>query len=189
MRSAARDRWVTVLVLAAAVSSSCATETDEPLPATPASPAPTVDVIAQLATARVNAGLTPTPRGPTPAGTNQAQVGDLLLTVNAARRWTDPLVPAVAGSYYVALDVTARNTGSRTAPLDPGNFALEDSGSVLVPIAPTTGPQPRLGHTEVAPRAQIRGFVVFKLADGRTPGQLQYRTLADGLGTIPVSLR
>ena len=48
----------------------------------------------------------------TPLTANQAQVGDLLLTVNAVdTNYTDKTFPAEDGTYYVTVDITGKNTG------------------------------------------------------------------------------
>src|SRR5581483_10096106 len=65
----------------------------------------------------------PTAYAPEPSPTtglqaNQRKIGNLLLTVNGAAPYTDELFPAEPGTHYVALDVTAVNTGTKTYSLN-----------------------------------------------------------------------
>jgi hypothetical protein len=127
--------------------------------------------------------------GPTeqPAPSNQKQIGDLLLTLNGASRYTDDIFPAAPGTHYVAVDVTAKNTGDKAYLLNVLNFHLKDSDSHIHDPAMTNGPQPQIGsYDNMVPGQVVRGFIVFPLGDGSDPAELQYQSSTGITGTVPV---
>ena len=124
--------------------------------------------------------------GAAPMPSNQAQIGDLLLTVNGARRYHDKLFPAEPGTYYVAVDITAVNTGNTTRSLNKFSFHLKDSDKYVTGPALTGGPEPLIGAHDMVPGQEVRGFLVFKLCDGRDPVELQYQ--GNHTGVVPVTL-
>jgi hypothetical protein len=127
--------------------------------------------------------------GPTeqPAPSNQKQIGDLLLTVNGASLYTDDIFPAALGTHYVAVDVTAKNTGDKAYLLNFLNFHLKDSDSHIHDPAMTNGPKPQIGsYDNMVPGQVVRGFIVFPLGDGSDPAELQYQSSTGSTGTIPV---
>ena len=130
---------------------------------------------------------------PTAASTGQSapanpkQIGDLLLTVDGASLYTDNGFPAAPGTHYVAVDVTAKNTGDKTYILNVLNFRLTDSDGSLHDPAMTNGPEPLIGSYDSVDSGQVeRGFVVFPLADGRDPVELQYQSPTGSIGSLPV---
>lgn len=126
--------------------------------------------------------------GPTeqPAPSNQKQIGDLLLTLNGASLYTDDIFPAAPGTHYVAVDVTAKNTGDKAYLLNVLNFHLKDSDSHIHDPAMTNGPKPQIGYHDMVPGQVVHGFIVFPLGDGRDPAELQYQSSTGSTGTIPV---
>jgi hypothetical protein len=126
--------------------------------------------------------------GPTeqPAPSNQKQIGDLLLTVNGASPYTDDIFPAALGTHYVAVDVTAKNTGDKAYLLNVLNFHLKDSDSHIHDPAMTNGPKPQISYHDMVAGQVVRGFIVFPLADGSDPAELQYQSSTGITGTIPV---
>lgn len=131
---------------------------------------------------------TPT-TGPAPLAANQKKIGDLQLTVNAVATHTDRLFAAEAGTYYVAVDVTALNVGTKNYSLNRFNFKLKDSAGYANDAALTSGPEPLIGHHDMVAGQEVRGFLVFKLGTGRTPTELQYQSFTGTPGIIPVTLR
>lgn len=117
---------------------------------------------------------------------NEAQVGNLLLTVNEVAPYTDDLFPAEAGTHYVAVDVTAKNTGTKTYSLNVLNFHLKDSDKFTAETALTHGPDPKIGASDMVPGQEVRGYIVFKLGDTRTPVELQYQSFTGSATTIPL---
>ncbi len=117
---------------------------------------------------------------------NQRQIGNLLLTLNGAAPYIDNLFPAEAGTHYIAVDVTARNTGTAGYALNVSNFRMKDTDSFTADSALTEGPEPKLGHHEMVPGQEVRGFIVFKVGDGRNPVELQYQSFTGTPGTIPI---
>jgi hypothetical protein len=125
--------------------------------------------------------------GPTsaPANAPQRQIGDLTLTVNAYGNYTgDRLFPAESGTHYVYVDITAKNTGTQTYSLNLFNFHLKDSDGYANTPATTEGPQPKIGAHDMVPGQEVRGFVVFKLGDGRNAVELQYQSFTGTAGVI-----
>lgn len=121
-----------------------------------------------------------------PAPSNQKQIGDLLLTVNGASLYTDDNFPAALGTHYVAVDVTATNTGDKTYSLKVLDFHLKDSDSHIHDPAMTNGPKPQIGYHDMVPGQVVRGFIVFPLGDGSDPAELQYQSSTGITGTVPV---
>ncbi|MGA2284728.1 MAG: DUF4352 domain-containing protein [Dehalococcoidia bacterium] len=123
-----------------------------------------------------------------PAASNQQQIGDLLLTVNGASLYTDSVFPAAAGTHYVAVDVTAKNTGNKDLPLNILDFHLKDSDGQTHDPAITNGPEPQLSSYDSVSAGQVvRGFIVFPLGNGSDPTELEYRSSAGSTGTIAVT--
>ncbi|HLZ73346.1 MAG TPA: DUF4352 domain-containing protein [Dehalococcoidia bacterium] len=118
---------------------------------------------------------------------NQAQIGDLLLTVNGTQPYADQIFPAEAGTHYIAVDITAQNTGGKTYNLNRLNFHLKDSAGFANTPAITDGPTPQLNFNDMVPGQSVRGFIVFKLGDGRTPTELQYQSFTGTAGTIKIT--
>lgn len=137
--------------------------------------------------AAATAKPTDAPVPPTAAlPTNQAQVGNLLLTVNGAATHIDDLFPAEAGTHYVAVDITALNTGDKTYSLNRFNFRLKDSDKFTAEPAISNGPEPTIGSHDMVPGQEVRGYIVFKIGDTRTPIELQYQSFTGSATTIPI---
>ncbi len=118
---------------------------------------------------------------------SQKQIGDLLLTVNGASLYADDVLPAAAGTHYVAVDVTTKNTGDQTYILNILNFRLKDSDSHIHDPAITGGPEPQIGsYDSMVPGQVIRGFIVFPLGDGSDPVELQYQSPTGITDTVPL---
>ena len=101
--------------------------------------------------------------------------------------YTDSGFPAAPGTHYVAVDVTAKNTGDKTYILNVLNFRLKDSDGSLHDPAMTNGPEPLIGsYDSVDSGQEERGFVIFPLADGRDPVELQYQSPTGSNGSLPV---
>ena len=173
--------WVTLglaVLLFIACSSSKKTESTptaagQPTSAAPATSAPT--------------------SGPTvastqlPAASSQKQVGDLLLTVNGIRLYTDNAFPAAAGTHYVAVDVTAKNTGNQDYSLNILDFHLTDGDGHSHGPAITNGPEPQLSSYDRVPSGEVvRGFIVFPLGDGSDPAELDYQSSTGSTGSIAI---
>ena len=137
---------------------------------------------AEVATTAV---ATSTPAAPS----NQKRIGDLLLTVNGAGPYEDSIFPADAGTHYVAVDITAQNMGKSTYAMNVNNFKLKDSAGFANNNALTAGPEPKIGHHDMVPGQEVRGFIVFKVGNGRNPTELQYQSFTGTPGTIPVNLQ
>ena len=121
------------------------------------------------------------------APANPNQIGDLLITVDGASLYADDGFPAAPGTHYVAVDVTAKNTGDKTYILNVLNFRLKDSDGSLHDPAMTNGPEPLIGSYDSVDSGQVeRGFVVFPLADGRDPVEPQYQSPTGSNGSLPV---
>jgi hypothetical protein len=125
---------------------------------------------------------TPVPELPA----NQRKIGDLVLTVNGVAPYVDDLFPAEAGTHYVAVDITGENVGDSSYGLNALNFRLQDSDGFANDQAVTQGPEPKISHHDLVPGQSVRGFIVFKLGDGRTPKELQYQSFTGTPGTIPI---
>jgi Domain of unknown function (DUF4352) len=146
------------------------------------------------ATERPTATVSPaeTPRAPTQAPTpalssNQAEIGDLLLTVNELRSFV-PQFSNEPGFTWYAVDVTGKNTGDKNYALNAINFQLKDSENYVTTIGLAVGgPEPMLTHSDIPPRQEVRGWVLFKVGAGRTPVELLYRSFTGTTGSIPVS--
>jgi hypothetical protein len=123
---------------------------------------------------------------PSQVPSNQAKIGNLLLTINGTKPHSDDLFPAEAGTHYVAVDITAENAGSGTYALNVNNFRLKDSEGFTANPALTSGPEPRIGHHDMVPGQEVRGYLVFKLGNGRNPVELQYQSFTGTPGTIPI---
>jgi hypothetical protein len=127
--------------------------------------------------------LTPTP---SPAA-NQAQIGNLLLTVNNVLTF-NPRAGAEPGTVYYAVDVTGKNTGDRNYALNAINFQLKDSDSFVTTIGFALGaPEPMLTHTDIAPGQEVRGWLTFKVAAGRAATELLYRSFTGTSGSVVVT--
>lgn len=120
---------------------------------------------------------------------NEKQIGDLHLTVNGVTTYTEKnqFLRPEAGTYYVAVDVTAKNTGSKQYSVNPFNFKLKDSDKFTTGMASTTV-EPRFAAAELVPGQEVRGFLIFKLGEGRTPVELQYQSFTGSAGVIAVTL-
>jgi hypothetical protein len=135
---------------------------------------------------------TETPRAPTQTPTpalssNQAEIGDLLLTVNEIRSFV-PQFSNEPGFTWYAVDVTGKNIGDKNYALNAINFQLKDSENYVTTISLAVGgPEPILTHTDIPPAQQVRGWVEFKVGAGRTPVELLYRSFTGTTGSIPVS--
>lgn len=117
---------------------------------------------------------------------NQVQIGNLLLTLNGTADYVDKTFPAEAGTHYVSVDVTAKNTGDKTYALNVLNFHLKDSAAFANNQAITAGPDPKIGHVDMTKDQEVRGFIVFKIKDGVTPAELQYQSFTGTPGVIKV---
>ncbi len=138
------------------------------------------------ATAVATISVTAAPSGQT-AVPSQAQIGDLLISVNGARSYTDSNLPAAPGTHYVAVDVTAKNTGEANYMLNLLDFRLEDKESLLHAPAITQGPSPLIGSNEsIAAGQSLRGFVVFPLPNGNDPLELQYQASSGASGAVGI---
>jgi len=173
-----RSLWVALglaaLLFMACSSSKKAESTPQPL----ATGQPTVVAPATAAPTGASTEL--------PAASNQ-QIGDLLLTVNGASLYTDSVFPAAAGTHYVAVDVTAKNTGSKDLPLNILDFHLKDSDGQTHDPAITNGPEPQLSSSDSVSAGQVvRGFIVFPLGNGSDPTELEFRSSSGSTGTIAV---
>jgi Telomeric repeat-binding factor 2. len=116
----------------------------------------------------------------------QTQIGNLLFTVNGVSPYSDPRIPAEAGTHYVAVDLGIKNAGDQTG-LNSSDFTVKDSAGHIDLSATTFGPEPLLGLVSIIAGQEVRGFVVFKIADGRDPVELRYRLdLFTNGGTIPL---
>jgi len=131
--------------------------------------------------------------GPTAASTelpgpsSQKQIGDLLLTVNGTSLYTDDVLPAASGTYYVAIDVTAKNTGNGDYLLNVLDFDLKDSDGRTHDPAITNGPEPQISsYDKMIPGQVVRGFIVFPLGDGSDPAEIEYQSSTGSTGTIAV---
>lgn len=155
-----------------------------PVPSTTTQPGGTA--ISVATSTALPAAPTATPAGQsTPS--SQKQIGDLLITVNGARLYSDDVLPAAPGTHYVAVDVTIKNTGNQDYILNILNFRLEDSDGHIHDAAITGGPKPQIGSRDnVVPRQEERGFIVFPLPDGSDPAELQYRSPAGVTGSMSV---
>lgn len=134
-----------------------------------------------------------TARPPTAAPSRQAtpygqqQVGNLLLTVYGASRYTDEVLPAAPGTHYVAVDLAVKNKGNQDYVLSILSFQLKDSDGHLHDPAITGGPEPQIGSSNsVGPGAVARGFVVFPVPDGSSAVELQYMSPAGIVNAVPV---
>lgn len=114
---------------------------------------------------------------------NQKKIGNLLLTVNGVGAYTDDLFPAEPGTHYVAIDVSAQNVGDEQYALNVNNFRLQDSDGFAGTYA-LSSIEPSIGHHELVPGQSVRGYIVFKLGDGRDPAELQYQSFTGTPGTI-----
>ena len=122
-----------------------------------------------------------------PAASNQKQIGDLLLTINGARNYTDKVLPAASGTYYVAVDVTVKNTGNQDYLVNVLDFHLKDSDGQVHDPAITNGPDPQISSFDSVPSGQtVRGFIVFPLGNGSDPAELEYQPSTGSAGTIAV---
>ncbi|MGD0116220.1 MAG: DUF4352 domain-containing protein [Dehalococcoidia bacterium] len=122
-----------------------------------------------------------------PAVSDQTQVGDLLLTVNGASLYTDDAFPAAVGTHYVAVDVSVKNTGNKDYPLNVLDFHLKDSDGHSHDPAITKGPEPQISSYDSVPAGQVvRAFIVFPLADGSDPAELEYAPSSGSTGTMAV---
>jgi Domain of unknown function (DUF4352) len=122
-----------------------------------------------------------------PAPSNLKQIGDLLLAVNGTSLYTDDVFPAASGTHYVAVDVTAKNTGDKDYLLNVLDFHLKDSDGHTHDPAITNGPEPQISsYANMVPDQVARGFVVFPLGDGSDPAELEYQSSTGGTGTIAV---
>jgi hypothetical protein len=146
------------------------------------------------ATERPTATVSPTetPRAPTQTPTpalssNQAEIGDLLLTVNEFRSFV-PQFSNEPGFTWYAVDVTGKNTGDKNYALNAINFQLKDSENYVTTIGLAVGgPAPMLTHSDIPPGQEVRGWVEFKVGAGRTPVELLYRSFTGTTGSIPIS--
>jgi Domain of unknown function (DUF4352) len=146
------------------------------------------------ATERPNATVSPTgtPRAPTQTATpalpsNQAEIGDLLLTVNEVRSFV-PQFSSEPGFTWYAVDVSGKNTGDKSYALNAINFQLKDSENYVTTIGLAIGgPEPVLTHSDIPPGQEVRGWVEFKVGAGRRPLELLYRSFTGTTGSIPVS--
>jgi len=164
-----------VLAIVGAVAGSGGDEDAETTSAsTQRSPAPADTVRPAATVAPATVGLP----------SNQAQVGNLLLTVNGVAPYADEVFPAEAGTHYVAVDITAKNTGDKTYVLNRFNFHLKDSDKFTGEGALTSGPDPGIGSHDMVPGQEVRGFLVFKIGDARTPVELQYQSFTGSAATI-----
>jgi hypothetical protein len=127
-----------------------------------------------------NAGTTPqvASQSAQPGATSQpasvqTQIGNLLFTVNGVSPYSDPIIPAEPGTHYVAVDLSIKNAGDETG-LNSFDFGVKDSAGFIDSSSTTTGPKPLLGLVSIVAGQDIRGFIVFKIADGRDPVELQY---------------
>ncbi|MGD0764717.1 MAG: DUF4352 domain-containing protein [Dehalococcoidia bacterium] len=137
-------------------------------------------------TAAPTAGLTAAPIEQS-APPSQKQIGDLLVTVNGASLYTDDSFPAAPGTYYVAVDITTKNTGDQDYLLNILDFHLKDSDGNTHDPAMTKGPEPQIGsYDNIVPGQVERGFIVFPLGDGSDPAELDYASSSGNTGTIPV---
>jgi len=128
----------------------------------------------------------PAPTATAALGPNQRQIGDLLLTVNSVAPYSDTVWPAAPGSHYIAVDVTALNTGAKVYSINPYLFRLQDSDQYAVQVALTYGPDPEISAIDMAPGQSVRGFLVFQVGDGRVPVELQYQSFTGTPGRIPL---
>ena len=121
------------------------------------------------------------------APSNQAQIGDLLLTVNGASLYTDKIFPAAPGTHYVAVEITVENIGDRDLLLNILDFQLKDSDGHAHDPAMTKGPEPQVSsYDNIVPGQAARGFIVFPLGDGSDPAELEYQSSIGNTGTIAV---
>ena len=81
---------------------------------------------------------------------------------------------------------TARLTGTQTYSLNLFNFHMKDSDGYANTPATTEGPQPKIGAHDMVPGQEVRGFIVFKLGDGRNPAELQYQSFTGDAGVIRI---
>ena len=171
-----------VLGLAAVLFVACSSN-NQKTESTPQSP-----TVAQPTSSAAPATVVPTAASTgQPAPANPNQIGDLLITVDGASLYTDDGFPAAPGTHYVAVDVTAKNTGDKTYILNVLNFRLKDSDGSLHDPAMTNGPEPLIGSYDSVDSGQVvRGFVVFPLADGRDPVGLRYQSPTGSNGSMPV---
>lgn len=185
---------VVVIVIVAAVAGGSSSKSNS---AASAQAKPSTEAATQPATAPTQAAAKPTATekaAPTPQSaptvappSNVKQIGDLLITLNGVKPYTDSLFPAETGTHYVAVDVTAKNTGNKTYSLNVLNFRLKDSDKFTSEYALTGGPEPLISTAEMVPGQELRGYIVFKLGDGRTPVELQYQSFTGSSGVIAIS--
>lgn len=121
---------------------------------------------------------------PAAAPSNRAKIGNLELTVNGVAPHVDRVFPAEAGTQYVAVDISAKNVGTGTYALNVNLFRLKDSEGFTSTNALTQGPEPKIGHHDMVPGQEVRGYIVFKLGAGRTATELQYQSFTGTPGTI-----
>jgi hypothetical protein len=111
------------------------------------------------------------------AAANVHQVGELEST------------PPSQGHYFVVLDMTLSNTGTKAAALDPVQFSLETAGGVAFIASPLTEgyTDPCDASASVEPNAMATCGLAFEI-DSTSLSKLIY-TLADGtMATVSVSL-
>jgi hypothetical protein len=170
-------RIIALLALCTLTVLAIACSADEKASTTPTGPAGTA------------APITAAPQTEPPAAeppSNQKEIGNLLLTLNGVQPYSDDIFPAEAGTHYVAVDITGKNIGDKSYSLNVFNFHLKDSDSFTGSPATSAGPDPKIGSHDMVPGQEVRGYIVFKLGDGRNPIELQYQSFTGSTGTIAI---